>query len=322
MTNPSHLAAKIFAFFVGVLKTTFASGNSETYVPILLFQLIMLWCLRHRQRASGSDGCPTLFRKLFCRSTIVDITLLVLSSVPAIASAGYLHRSVTARIVRHAPDLHLARSVFAQFGFLRIGIGTLVVVVATDIGMYFAHVLMHRWAILWAFHSVHHEAPTMTPLTASRNHPLDTIFSAIVSSVVAGVAVGLWISLFDSSLSVAHILGANVLYVAFHVAFASARHSDIPVSFGRFESLIVSPRMHQLHHSIDPLHHNQNFGFIFSVWDRMFRTLSNADRAAPFRFGVEGRTGDSVSVAIFGPFVSVYELFSKRTKQAKSSSLV
>ena len=37
-------------------------------------------------------------------------------------------------------------------------------------------------------------------------------------------------------------------------------------------SVVVTPDMHRVHHSMLPAETNRNFGFNFSFWDRLFRT--------------------------------------------------
>ena len=50
-------------------------------------------------------------------------------------------------------------------------------------------------------------------------------------------------------------------------------------------ALIVTPDMHRVHHSVIERETNSNYGFNFSIWDRLFRTY----RAQP-EAGHEGMT--------------------------------
>jgi hypothetical protein len=46
------------------------------------------------------------------------------------------------------------------------------------------------------------------------------------------------------------------------------------LSFGRvMEHVVLSPAQHQVHHSLDPRHHDKNFGEGFSLWDWLCGTL-------------------------------------------------
>jgi sterol desaturase/sphingolipid hydroxylase (fatty acid hydroxylase superfamily) len=48
-------------------------------------------------------------------------------------------------------------------------------------------------------------------------------------------------------------------------------HSNITSSWGILgKYLLVSPAAHRLHHSINPVHFNKNYGNTFIFWDRLF----------------------------------------------------
>ncbi|MEO7635109.1 MAG: sterol desaturase family protein, partial [Sphingomicrobium sp.] len=49
-------------------------------------------------------------------------------------------------------------------------------------------------------------------------------------------------------------------------------HSPIDAHFGRLRAVLVDNRFHRIHHSLEPHHHDRNFGICFSIWDRMFGT--------------------------------------------------
>jgi hypothetical protein len=53
-------------------------------------------------------------------------------------------------------------------------------------------------------------------------------------------------------------------------------HSNLNVPYVKqLESVLVTPRFHFVHHSAKPHFANSNYGFIFSVWDRMFGTYTD-----------------------------------------------
>jgi sterol desaturase/sphingolipid hydroxylase (fatty acid hydroxylase superfamily) len=123
---------------------------------------------------------------------------------------------------------------------------------------YWIHRLTHAVPTLWAFHKVHHSQEAMTVLTNYRRHPVDELVMRLISFwvfVVTGNAVMTW-ALLDVS--------ANVILLL--------QHSGLTWTYGKAERVFISPRMHGLHHSVDPAHFNRNFGMLFSIWDRMFGT--------------------------------------------------
>ena len=85
----------------------------------------------------------------------------------------------------------------------------------------------------------------------------------------------------------ARILGINVVQFAFYVIGFNLRHSHIPLGYGPVISqVLVSPWMHQVHHSREAKHFDKNMGFIFSFWDRMFGTLYVPKDGEQFELGL------------------------------------
>jgi sterol desaturase/sphingolipid hydroxylase (fatty acid hydroxylase superfamily) len=64
------------------------------------------------------------------------------------------------------------------------------------------------------------------------------------------------------------------------------QHSGVRWTFGKAGYLFVSPQMHGLHHSLRPQDQGQNFGFIFSFWDRLFGTYNPRYEDRDFEIGL------------------------------------
>ncbi|MBK7470325.1 MAG: sterol desaturase family protein [Betaproteobacteria bacterium] len=57
------------------------------------------------------------------------------------------------------------------------------------------------------------------------------------------------------------------------MAFAQHANVKFPDWLERWgHLLIITPALHRVHHSTDPADHDQNFGELFSWWDRLFAT--------------------------------------------------
>ena len=131
-----------------------------------------------------------------------------------------------------------------------------------DLTFYYWHVANHRFAFLWRFHNVHHIDPDLDVSTAFRFH-----------FVEVGLSAGF------RAAQVLIIGPSLVVYVAYDLVFQLAtlfHHSNIrlPVSLERaLNVLIVTPRMHGIHHSDIRQEDFSNWGVVFSWWDRLHRTL-------------------------------------------------
>ena len=66
----------------------------------------------------------------------------------------------------------------------------------------------------------------------------------------------------------------------------------LPQSIDRvLRTIVVTPEMHRVHHSIEPAETNSNFGFNLPWWDRLFGTY----RAQP----AAGHTGMTIGIDVF-----------------------
>jgi sterol desaturase/sphingolipid hydroxylase (fatty acid hydroxylase superfamily) len=74
------------------------------------------------------------------------------------------------------------------------------------------------------------------------------------------------------------IEAVTTLFVMFH-------HANISFPFERsMGRLFIVPFLHRLHHSKERAEHDRNYGAVFSVWDRMLGTASEAE---PLEIGLK-----------------------------------
>ncbi len=165
---------------------------------------------------------------------------------------------------------------------------TLANVVAVDFALWWIHWLHHRVPVLWEFHKVHHSAEVMTPLTAYRMHPVEIILNYNLTCIFSGIVFGLAIYLTNNSYSLVTFIGLDFVTFLFLLFGFSLRHSHIPMAYPRWLSFVlVSPWMHQVHHSCEKRHLDKNMGFIFAFWDWMFGTLYIPRRGETFALGLD-----------------------------------
>jgi sterol desaturase/sphingolipid hydroxylase (fatty acid hydroxylase superfamily) len=131
-----------------------------------------------------------------------------------------------------------------------------------DYTLYLWHVLMHRVPYLWRFHIVHHVDLDLDASTALRFHAGEL---AIATGWRAGQVVLLGVS--ELSLSVWRTF--LLLSVLFH-------HSNLrlPIEVERqLNRVLVTPRMHGIHHSIVEDETNANWSSGLTLWDWLHGTL-------------------------------------------------
>jgi sterol desaturase/sphingolipid hydroxylase (fatty acid hydroxylase superfamily) len=201
---------------------------------------------------------------------------------------------------------------------------TIAQILLTDFLLYYIHYLFHKVPTLWEFHKVHHSAEVMTPLTAYRVHPFEVVFNMNVTAIFTGALFGLSGYLTGGGRPEIAILGINVIQFGFYIVGFNLRHSHIPLGYGPVISkVLVSPWMHQVHHSRETRHLDRNMGFIFSFWDAMFGTLYIPKRnEAAYELGLT--TGEhvhfhSLGALYFRPFANLARRWIKVFKPAKTA---
>lgn len=133
-------------------------------------------------------------------------------------------------------------------------------VLFADFSAYWAHRLLHS-RFLWHSHAFHHSPRHLYVLSGSR--------ASFVHIVVlfAGPTLGLVLfPVYESP--TAFLLATWLQILNQHII-----HSNLKIPFARqLEYLLVTPRFHFVHHSADRKISDNNFGFVFSIWDRLFGT--------------------------------------------------
>jgi len=170
----------------------------------------------------------------------------------------------------------------ADFGLLRwvelpIVVRWLIALVALDLTHYLAHLTFHKTPALWRIHAVHHHDADVDVTTAARFHPLE--IAAHAFAMLPAIAL--------LGLSLSHV----VVYEIALVTASMFHHANVrmPRRFDRaLRLLIVTPRMHWVHHSEWQPETDSNYGSVLSVWDRLFGTFRLRPDPASIRFGLEG----------------------------------
>jgi sterol desaturase/sphingolipid hydroxylase (fatty acid hydroxylase superfamily) len=155
-----------------------------------------------------------------------------------------------------------------------------------DWAYYWWHWAMHRIPFFWRFHNVHHTDLDLDVTTAARFH-FGEILLSIPFRLLLVVLLGI----------------PPFVYLIFEIAFESAsifHHSNWRLSLGLervLNHVIVTPRMHGIHHSIVERETDSNWGTIFCWWDKIHRSLRRDIPQAEITIGVAAfRNEDELTV--------------------------
>ncbi len=187
---------------------------------------------------------------------------------------------------------------------------TLLTLMANDFGRYLAHYLQHKVPSLWEFHKVHHAAEVLTPITGYRSHAIDQMLDMGLRLVMAGFIGGVFGYFYPGGLAELTILSFNAVAALIYYPVVLLQHSHVRLGYGPILSrMLISPLMHQVHHSLEKPHWDKNFGFTFSLWDRWFGTLYVPRSDEQFQLGLPVGSGrfDTVWSLLADPFVRAFK---------------
>ena len=224
---------------------------------VLLFVLERLFPLRKSTRA--------LVGRLLVNFSISALAFLVAALLVRPTAQATLHwaNAKTFGIVHLAP---LPAAFEFALSFLLM-----------DLAFYYWHIANHRIPFLWRFHNVHHIDPDLDVSTGFRFH-----FGEVTMSVVFRVVQVSLIGLSGWAFAVYELVfQANTLF----------HHSNLrlPIRFERMlNKLLVTPRMHGIHHSQVRGETNSNFGVVCCWWDKLHRTLGLNIPQSKIQIGIAG----------------------------------
>lgn len=148
----------------------------------------------------------------------------------------------------------------------------LIAVALYDLVAFLVHMLVHRVNALWEVHKVHHSSRTLDWLATTRQHVIEGLLRQTPAQG----------ALFLVGLPLEAIVGALAIYVG----FAVLGHSNLRLNMPWLEPLVITPRLHRLHHVPETVEHN--FGTVFSIWDRLFGHLVVKNTSPYEPLGVPG----------------------------------
>jgi len=232
------------------------------------------------ERAVG----PVFAVGLFALFTIESVAPLRAARTGRLAHAGRNFIWLAAALVTNALVAGLlvttATSYAAQhrWGLLpTLGLdGAAAVVVGLvllEIAGYPLHILKHRVPFLWRLHRIHHGDEDLDVTSAMRFHPFEMILNAS------------WLALAIVLLGVPRTGTALLAFIAVPLSLLQHANLRFPRSVDRgMRWVLVSPVLHQAHHSREAIEADSNFGSVFTFADRLFGTFRVVERE-DLRFG-------------------------------------
>lgn len=147
--------------------------------------------------------------------------------------------------------------------------------VLIDLWQYFWHRMNHASSFLWRFHAVHHADRELEASSGLRFHTGEIVLSSVARLAVLPIL----------GVSIAHVL----LYEAVLLPVVLFHHANVRLpedADRRLRWLVVTPRMHWVHHSRHQPETDSNYSSVFSLWDRLFGSFRLSRDPGALRLGL------------------------------------
>jgi len=235
------------------------SGRSGTVGMVAAFGLL-LW-LEHRR--SLRNSVESKERRVARNLGVAGVSAALLHFAERPVSVP-LARLVERRRLGLLQRLSLPRWLETLLGLLLL-----------DYTLYLWHVLEHRVPALWRFHAVHRVDLDLDASTALRFH-----FGELAASIPWRATQIVVIGVTPRTLALYQRL--LMLSVMFH-------HSNVRISTRTekwLSRIIMTPRLHGIHHSVEDDEVNSNWSSGLTIWDTLHHTLK------------AGVSGDDVTIGL------------------------
>lgn len=316
-------APRKYLLAIGVLAIAYAlwlfMPDQRTYFPVLIGSYVFAFFI---YRIRGENFAKMFDKSIwFHKTSLNEAYILIISFffVSFVINKGYIFSPkpfIEALFVLfHALNIPVS----VEEPTMLVGLLYLVsLILASEAAYYFAHRIQHANKYLWEFHKVHHSAQVMTPFTSLRQHPVELMFNIFMHAIfIAGVSA-VFLYLYPTIPAVIIVAQGQLILTAYLFFGGSLAHSHAWLSYGPLDKYIVSPAMHQIHHSTNPKHFDKNFGFMLIGLDRLFGTAYIPQEREELTFGL-GAKDDAGFTHLRGvyidPFVRAYRK-SPRVKPA------
>lgn len=170
--------------------------------------------------------------------------------------------------------------------------------VVWEFGHFIYHYLGHKVRLFWCLHSTHHAPEDMNLSVTYAHFFLEAPYADVIRTttcILLGVPPEmLFIIMFIDGTYGAFIhVGENVIRDA---------------RFGKLGKLILTPSHHRVHHARNPLYMDTNFCNLLNIWDRVFGTYQEEQKAVPVEYGITRPmdSGNFIDV-YFGEFIALWK---------------
>jgi alkylglycerol monooxygenase len=145
--------------------------------------------------------------------------------------------------------------------------------IGKDFAGYWAHRFEHRINLFWNRHIIHHSSEEFN-LACALRQSVSEVFSIFFFLYIPLAVLGV-------PQKVIAVVAPLHLFAQFWY------HTRLIGKMGWLEYIIVTPSHHRVHHAINEVYMDKNFGQIFIFWDKWFGTFQPELETVPPVYGVK-----------------------------------
>jgi len=142
-----------------------------------------------------------------------------------------------------------------------------------DFSGYWSHRISHQINIFWNRHIIHHSSEEFN-LACALRQSVSEVFALFTIFLIPAALMGV-------PPKVIHTIAPIHLFLQFWY------HTTLVRKMGWLEKIIVTPSHHRVHHAINKVYIDKNFGQIFIIWDKIFGTFKEEDPEITPVYGVK-----------------------------------
>ncbi len=157
-----------------------------------------------------------------------------------------------------------------------------------EFGLYWSHRIAHENLFFWRFHALHHSVIRLWVVNTGRFHVVDSLIKMVLSQLP--------LYLLDAPLQVFLWVGAVTAITGL------LTHCNVETRTALFDPIFATPKLHRWHHSKMLKEGNSNYCENIMIWDHVFGTYLNPDKASPNRLGISGKVAPDFIGQIVQPF--------------------
>ena len=151
---------------------------------------------------------------------------------------------------------------FRVFETIPLWVAIPVAFLVHELSYYWDHRLAHRVGLFWAFHAIHHSSNEFNHSTAARGFFLDGHLKKLFAVIAAFIGVD------------------PIVYIAVSVltnSFGIWNHASYVPRLGWLDRVLMTPKMHKVHHANQPQYIDRNYSQVTLLFDRLFGSTAHID---------------------------------------------